>query len=367
MVDVAIVGAGINGATVAYRLRNVGISVAVFDYQGVGGGGSGAAGAFLSPKMTKGGELRSLINEALDEALDFYSTNFPKAIDRHPLLHIAKNETDAKNLRYIKAEGTLPLLENPPLKPQNEYIYTSKSAIVEAKTMCERLLDGLVLKREKIDSLEYTGEFWLLNGSYRAKKVVLATGAYSLLVKEKYLKGAVRGIWGHRIGIETATKIPLSLHQFVSIAPTKDGKTSIGATHDVHFNPNSGEPYNYDAGREELLQKASKTIALKEVKIVADFVGLRSGSSDYLPLVGGIVASAESLKRHNKHTIVNRKFSWDALAYHPNLYMINGSAGYGFVLAPLLSRLLCEHIVNGAAIPKMLDPTRFFIRSVKRS
>ena len=49
--DTIIIGAGIAGATTAHMLTQKGQSVLVLDKNGIASGGSGAAGAFVSPKI----------------------------------------------------------------------------------------------------------------------------------------------------------------------------------------------------------------------------------------------------------------------------------------------------------------------------
>ena len=53
MYDIAVIGAGINGCSVAYELVKENKSVILFDKSGIASGGSGAAGAFISPKFSK--------------------------------------------------------------------------------------------------------------------------------------------------------------------------------------------------------------------------------------------------------------------------------------------------------------------------
>ena len=79
--DVAVIGAGINGCSVAYFLAKSGKRVALFDKEGIAAGGSGAAGAFISPKFSKGGELKELMEKSYLFSLDFYSQNFPSYVN----------------------------------------------------------------------------------------------------------------------------------------------------------------------------------------------------------------------------------------------------------------------------------------------
>ncbi|MDH4943789.1 FAD-dependent oxidoreductase [Sulfurimonas sp. C5] len=367
MYDIAIVGAGINGCLVAYQLKLLGQNVIVFDKEGIAAGGSGAAGAFLSPKFAKNGELKELLNSSLDIALDFYTTHFSKHVQHYNLLHIAKDEKDADHLRFCKENDNLELLDNPPFIPEDEYIYTSKSAIVDAQSICNALLEDIEYQTESIDTLEYLQGYWLLNKHYKAKKVLLATGAYEHNFYEQPYKN-IRGIWGHRIDVSTSTKNDISIHQFVSISPVKDKKLAIGATHNVHYHPQtSNEPYNYEAGRLELLEKANRTLELQDVQVLKDYVGLRSGSVDYMPLVGQIVDVKSSLGKLTRREIEQKKPDFSKLVYHNELYMINGSAGYGYVLAPYLAITLAKAIVQNEEIPLELLPARFFYRWAKNN
>ena len=94
-------------------------------------------------------------------------------------------------------------------------------------------------------------------------------------------------------------------------------------------------------------------------------MGLRSGSFDYMPLVGELVLSSETLANKDIRFKV-KKPDFSEYSYYPNLTMINGSGGYGFVLAPYLAKILVEHILYDAEISKRLIPARFFARWVKK-
>ncbi len=371
MYDVAIIGAGINGCSVAYELIKEGKRVILFDEEGIAGGGSGAAGAFISPKFSKSGELKEMINSAFTYSYDFYAKNFPNSFQQAQLVHIAKDEAEDETLRIYKKNTTLALLKMPDnMKTQlsenakkREYV-SIDAGIVNAQSVCNAMACGAKLVQEKVESLVYDDAFWIVNESYSAKHIVLATGAYDMLIPEPYIK--LRGVWGHRIDVKTTTKNENSMHQFVSISPKQGGHLAIGATHNVHYHPQKNtEPYDIEQGRKELLQKASQTIILENVTVVKDYTGLRSGSFDYMPLVGPLVLSKETLFTC-KNILHVKKPDFKEYMYYPNLSMINGSGGYGFVLAPYLAKTLTEHILHGKAISERISPARFFARWAKK-
>lgn len=362
MYDVAIIGAGINGTSVAYEFIKEGKSVAIFDMQSIANGGSGAAGAFISPKFSKYGELKELIQEAFIYSMKFYETNFKEHFLKTRLIHIAKDEKDDEMLSFYKQHTDLKIFESK--KVDGRESISLETAIIDAKPMCEALVEGADFFKHKVDKLNYDGSCWSIDDKFFSKNVILATGAYENIVKEPYIK--LSGVWGHRIDIKTSTKNLYSLHQEVSISPSQDGILAIGATHDVHYHPQtSKEPYDIKKGRAELLKKASRTIKLEDVEIIKDYTGLRSGSYDYMPLVGSLVISDETISCKGLRLEI-KKQDYDKYIYYENLYMINGNGGYGFVLAPYLAKILKDKILYGKKINDRIVPARFFSRWVRR-
>jgi tRNA 5-methylaminomethyl-2-thiouridine biosynthesis bifunctional protein len=360
--DIAIIGAGINGCSVAYEFTQKGKKVIIFDMGAVASGGSEATNAFISPKFSKAGELKEIIHDAFVYSMEFYEKNFPHLLTKAPLIHIAQDENDDEILRFYK-QNTFLKLNNIKTSYKRETV-SIDAGIVNAQAMCNAMCKDSKFIKLKVDSLIYDEDMWIINETYSAKNVIMATGAYEQVIKEPYIQ--LRGIWGHRIDIKTTTKSHNSLHQFVSISPSKDGVLAIGATHNVHYHPQtSSEPYNIKEGRAELLEKASRTLKLENVEVIKDYTGLRSGSFDYMPLLGSLVISKETLESKNIRFKV-KKPNYDEYTYYPNLYMINGNGGYGFVLAPFLARMLGEYILSNKKINERVLPARFFARWAKK-
>ena len=371
MYDIAIIGAGINGCSVAYEFSQSGKKVLLLDMDGIAHGGSGAAGAFISPKFSKSGELKELIGDAFVYSMEFYEKNFPHLLNKSQLLHIAKDESDEETLQSYKKSTELELKNASKkvlklLKSEaktKEYV-SINAGVVNAASMCEAMAKSSQFIKQKVQSLEYDDDRWIINETYSAKNIVLATGAYESVVKEPYIQ--LRGVWGHRIDIKTTTQNPNSIHQFVSISPSSNGELAIGATHNVHYHPQSAtQAYDVEAGRVELLEKASRTLHLENVEVIRDYTGLRSGSFDYMPLVGSLVFSKETLENKNIRFKV-KNADYTEYEYYPNLYMINGNGGYGFVLAPYLANILKEHILSAKKISDRVSPARFFARWAKK-
>ncbi len=337
--DVIIAGAGINGCTCAYFLHQAGLKVALVDKNGIASGGSGAAGAFISPKFNKQGPLKELLDLAYEEAILFYTTVLAAHTLIKPLLHISQDDS-----------------EDP--------IYLERSAIVDARSACETLAEGIDFYIFDVQSPTYYDNQWHC-GDIRSKHLVLTIGAYPKILPIEYV--GLRGIWGHRIDITTSSDVPHIFHEYVSISPTlKEGVIAIGATHDVHYSPfEPNSVYDVQAGRVELIKKAKKTLELNNINIVKDCMGLRSGSNDYMPMLGSLVDADATLALH-PHLQHGKAVDPKEFVYYPNLTMVNGSGGYGFVLAPYLGKRLKECLVDGIVMDDTLSPSRYFPRWAKR-
>ena len=371
MYDLAIIGAGINGCSVAHEFSKAGKKVIIFDMQGIASGGSGAAGAFIAPKFSKTGELKELLHESFLYAMKYYEKNFPTLFTKTTLYHSANDKKSSQNLKEYKETTSLELKT-----PEEGFLNTLKpyakefesicinAGVVDAPSTCKAMVKAAKFVKEKVNNLVYDEGQWIINEEYIAKRVLLTTGAYESVISEKHI--GVRGIWGHRISVKTSTKNKYALHQDLSISPTRDGVVAIGATHDVHYHPQKNkESYDIQKGRDFLISSALKSLDLKDIEVLEDFTGLRSGSSDYMPIVGRVVLSQESLK-HSKQNLNQKKPDYEKFTYYPNLYMINGNGGYGFVLAPLIAKMLSDFIISGKKIDDRLSPARFFVRWARR-
>lgn len=357
--DTFIIGAGINGAALAYELSQRKERVLVFEQEEVASGGSGAAGAFINPKISKSGPLKELIERAYLYSIDFYTKKFPQFTTSAPLLHIAKFEDENEKVEYFKKHTSLKIGEADdktkklltPYASSFSSVYLKENAIVEAKEVCTEMLRGVQLCKMQVENPLYHEGMWKI-GAYRAKRVVVCTGAYEEIFKEPYMK--LRRIFGQRCEIESSTFMPSTVHHEVSVSATKkNGCISVGASHYL----NEDELPDADKGAQELLRLALKSVKLEKTKILKSYSGMRSGSNDYLPILGPLIKTEKSQSKASDAV---------ELEYYPELYMINGAGGYGFVLAPYLADLMANYLVDGKELPEFLKPKRFYQRWLKK-
>jgi len=65
----------------------------VIEKDKIASGGSGAAGAFLSPKISSGSLYTAFINEAFEFSIKFYKDNFSEFLEQKGILRLLKMKT----------------------------------------------------------------------------------------------------------------------------------------------------------------------------------------------------------------------------------------------------------------------------------
>jgi len=365
--DAIVIGAGIAGCSSAYFLKERGLDVLVLDRAGIAAsGGSSAAGAFVSPKIGKGSSLQSLTNEAFEFAKDFYAENFPQHFSQTGVIRIPKDGDDAQKFsEYEKFNSSkrefmdAKRLLNLGIKQEHESFLFNEAGVCDAPKMCQALIEKIPYAQYEVKRLKYENGLWRV-GEYGAKKLIIATGYENRLFEMRYM--GVRGTWGSRGDYESDIKLEVSMHQKISVSANIDGVVKIGATHEKEVGACircTGEPL------EGLFKMASTMVDTSDFRLKETFCGMRSGSKDYFPLVGSVIDVNEMLATNPK--LVRGAKLKEGLNYFENLYVHNGLGGRGFVFAPLMAKMLAEHIVEGKEIDKRVNPDRLFLKWCRKS
>jgi tRNA 5-methylaminomethyl-2-thiouridine biosynthesis bifunctional protein len=358
-----IIGAGIAGATMAHTLTQKNQKVLVLDKNGIAAGGSGAAGAFVSPKIGKGSALQNLTNEAYVYAKDFYLSTCPEYFHQTGVIRIPKDEVDTEKFsEYERFNDTAyenynkEKLHSLGIKSEFDAFYFPDAGDCDATQVCEFLLKDIDVKYEKVLELERIyGQWKLLTAhcSFLTKNIVLATGFESNLADLRYM--GIRATWGTRGDFSSKLDLKISMHQSMSVGANVSGMIKLGATHEKTVK----EPVECSETESLSLQeKASSMIDTSDLKLEKTYCGMRAGSKDYFPLVGKVIDVPYMLE--NYPAIV--RGTKPKLKYVDNLYVLNGLGGRGFVFAPLMSKLLAEHIVEDKALDNRVSPDRLFVK-----
>jgi tRNA 5-methylaminomethyl-2-thiouridine biosynthesis bifunctional protein len=343
----------------AHYLHRRDQKVLVIDSKGIASGGSGAAGAFISPKVGKGSALQHLTNEAFAFAVDFYQRHTPNHFYQTGIVRLPKDDHDAKRFElyapyhYSNYQHLTPsTLQSQGIHTPYEGIYFPEAGDCDAQAVCESLLEGIEVVIEEIEAIYQEESLWRV-GAYRAKRLVLATGYREGLVDREYM--GVRATWGTRGDYIKESPFPLSLHQSLSIGASRGGVIKIGATHEKGIKM----PIPCDLEALDALKK-SALLLLGEVdlRLSKSYCGMRAGSRDYFPLVGGVIDVEQMLTNHPKL----KRGTTPPLVYKEGLFILGGFGGRGFVFAPMMAQWLGEHLLDGRVIDSRISPDRLFYK-----
>lgn len=342
--SVAIIGAGIAGASLARAFRALGADPVVMEAKAVGAGASGNPAALVTPRLDAGlGPIAGLFAQSLRRATHLYEA-IPDAVLSRGVLQLAQDDRDRARFEKIAAsdlfeEGDLAV------RPASPAALDMAAARVVSPAAILQAWVGAVLTGH-VAAVEATEGGWALldAGGARfleADIVVLAAGAGLEAFGAGPAVSPVRGQASWAAG-----QSPPKALAWGGYAAPMGEQILFGATHD------RGET-STDV-REEDHKRNLATLAEGLPALAAELAGarlegrasIRATTPDHLPLAG-------------------------PAPERPGLYLLGGLGSRGFCLAPLLA----EHVAALAlgapsplpeAVAAIVDPDRFRRRAERK-
>jgi tRNA 5-methylaminomethyl-2-thiouridine biosynthesis bifunctional protein len=358
---VAIIGAGVAGASLARAFSGLGVTPCVFEADRPGAGASGGPAALAAPRLDAGlGAAAALFAQAARRAAALYAA-VPGAVLARGVLQAALGPKDPGRFAAIAGSdlfepGAMQLLsraqaedrlgEAPPAPAGSDDLgglMMEEAVTVDPAIVLEAWLGDV--RTTRVASLVRAGERWRLldaagAGVDEVDAVCLAAGMGCRDLAPGLALTPVRGqaTWTRDVAWTQAA-------MFGAYAlPLRDGVLA-GATHDRDDTGRELRPRDRTRALEALGAGLPRLTARLTGARLTDWAAVRASTRDYLPLAGPVPETR-------------------------GLFLLTGLGSRGFCLAPLLAEHLAAQILGlPSPLPgdqaDLVDPRRFVLRAAR--
>ncbi|MFD2251473.1 glycine oxidase [Pseudochelatococcus lubricantis] len=336
--SIIIVGAGVIGLSVAWRLAGRGAHVTVFDKGKAGSGASHAAAGMLAActELEPGEDWLLPLNRESQRLWPGFAAELESAtglsvgLRGEGTLHVALNADEQARLRHhfaLQEKAGLPVewlpagevrAREPLLASTSGAVWSPEDHQVDNRKLAAALraaaigagvnlredaaVERIVIENGRAAGVEVGGE------RHAASTVVLAAGAWSRGIGglTPDIRPPVRPIKGQMLAVGMDAGNPLIRHVVwasgVYLVPRIDGRLIVGAT---------AEERGFDdrltaGGILSLLQNAWRALpGIEELPLIETWAGFRPGSRDDAPILGsGPVAGLVYATGHHRNGIL---------------------------------------------------------------
>lgn len=363
---VVIIGGGVIGLSIGWRLAQKGFRTTVYDKGEAGGEASMAAAGMITPVSELRFGEESLLKLFL-ESLSLYP-EFVSEVEREAALSVDFNrsgsyliaidpddEAELGRIYDYQKSLNLPVsyVSASEVTTNEPLLSTHFHSALEAKGECfldnrrlvsalkeafranggilfeQKPVSGLTIRGNRVESVMAGGE------NVRSDIVILASGIHSEIeglpdeakIPIRPVKGQALELKIGRLKIENLKRAIRTIHRYpVYLVPRVDGRITIGATHEE-----MGNDSRVTGGALlDLLSGAWKILpAIEEMEFVRAWTGHRAATPDHAPVIGetGI----------------------------EGLFHAMGFYRHGFLLAPITAKVLSDLITEEIVSPFLGD------------
>ncbi|MEM9054306.1 MAG: FAD-dependent 5-carboxymethylaminomethyl-2-thiouridine(34) oxidoreductase MnmC [Pseudomonadota bacterium] len=361
---IAVIGAGISGACLAYALTQRGADVTLFDQaDGLGQGTSGNPLALVMPRLDAADTVQArLLIDAYLSAQTFYS-GCP-GVEPTETVHRPRDEKEAARFQKVLADPPLGLEQLEAL--QGGGVLHKASMILRPSQLLPALLDGIQIQWGREAVVDMPGRS--VNGEV-FDVVILASGWHMAAdLPELHLAGRLGQVEWLQGEVEAPQSALAAGHYALASRRTR----LWGATFEDH---NGDPPKTSKAAQDEnrFALEALNPYWRQEVRRFESHsrAGIRATTADRLPLIGGFPNSAALAA--DRQRLERRQWQIDPTEYCTlGVYIAGGYGSRGFTWAPWAAALLTAQIFENP-IPARQDalqavaPNRQVLRHLKRS
>ncbi|ANP47105.1 bifunctional tRNA (5-methylaminomethyl-2-thiouridine)(34)-methyltransferase MnmD/FAD-dependent 5-carboxymethylaminomethyl-2-thiouridine(34) oxidoreductase MnmC [Candidatus Viadribacter manganicus] len=364
---VAVLGAGIAGASVAQALTRRGIEVVVLEAaRGLGAGASGNPAGLVMPRLDRAGALSEV-----------YLASYLHAVAAYEAMGVLEACGVEQRARDGGEDALADLLDDPPLPadwfsrlPSGAALH-ARAGMVRPQAAIKRMLEGATLITESpVQRLDREGEGWIvraLDGRalLKADAVVLACGAaLTQFEPAAFLPIALSSgqiEWG-----EGAPPTHALTHGSY-VAPF-DGGVLFGAT----FDKTPAPPADARARNLSALRDLAPDVAANvDEASLHSRASERATTPDRAPIAGLLPDAPAWLAQYADLAHGRAVTTSQAPPAHSGVYVIGGLGARGLTLAPLLGEVIASEMCNEPGLLSQLardaiHPARFLHRALKR-
>jgi tRNA 5-methylaminomethyl-2-thiouridine biosynthesis bifunctional protein len=352
---VAVVGAGIAGASAMRALRALGLEPVLFEATDPGAGGSGNPAALVTPRLDAGlGPVAELAAQSFGRAVGLYAQT-PGAVIARGVLQLAQTDRDPERFATIAAAdlfepGAMTALDTETTttrlgEPAPAGLDMSGALVIAPAVVLTSWLGDW--RPAAVAAVIRDGDDWRLTDAagadlWRGDAVILAAGPDTARLWPDLALTPVRGQASWAADAERPSATAWGGY----LIPTADGLL-FGATHD---RGDTGTETRAEDHARNLATLASRHPELAERLSACALEGraaVRATTGDHLPLAG---AASEQDR---------------------GLFLLTGFGSRGFSMAPLLAEHVAARIAGApsplpVALAELVDPQRFERRAARR-
>lgn len=360
---IAILGAGIAGASLAAALKNHGATPTVFDpAPEPASGASGNPMGLLMPRLDAGDTVQArLLIDAYLHARRIYAEQ-PGATETE-IRQTPRNEAESQRFTKLLADPPLPL-EDMEVLADGEVLH-KRALILRPKIVVKALLDGVELRLGAAPHIHLSDR--TVNGeAYDA--IILANGMMTATVLPSMQMTGKLGQVEHMTGLSAA---PASAIASGHYALAEGAERLWGATFETY--DDAAPPQVSDIARTanaKALDRLSPWWSRQVTSAPATSrAGVRATTADRLPLIGA-APDAEAVL-HVFSRLRNGAYVDADAPVMPGVYMVTGLGARGFTWAPWASAILTasffgEPAPASSAALEAVSPMRLILRDLKR-
>lgn len=375
--DVAIIGGGVAGASLAFELAGAGAKPVIIDPGGLAGGASGNPAGLIMPRLdlddgAPGRFFRAAYFHAL-RVIEALELGDGKLFDRCGALQMATSEDERARQEKIVAGGLLP-----PgwIETRDDGLYFPQAGVIDPRLYCARLAANTPVIARRALSFGQCAEGVAIDLSGGVREIfdaaIIANGLEAIrFVEARTLP--LSGVMGQVDWFPDAPAPPEATVFGPYAAKAPAGGLVIGAT----FEPI--EPGAAPKSRVAATCENIRAIAHRRPDIARELqaddahprASVRCQAPDRLPLAGAMPDWNHYGTAYDDLRL-GRQRDYPPALRREGLYLLAGLGARGLVTAPLLAAFIVAELTAAPSplereIAEALHPARFFIRDLKRS